>query len=60
MTVVSILKDTRMSPLYIYFLYVDIMLVASKDKYEIRKLKAQLNKEFEMKDLETTKELLGM
>ena len=37
---------------FIYFLlYVDDMLIASRSKVEIDKLKAQLNKIFEMKDL---------
>jgi hypothetical protein len=36
------------------------MLIASNDKNEIAKLKAQLNSEFEMKDLGTTKKILGM
>ena len=33
-------------------LYVDDMLIATKDKKKIRKVKVQLSKEFEMKDLE--------
>ena len=36
-------------------LYVDDMLIAAKDKSEIAKLKAQLNKKFEMKDLGAAK-----
>ena len=36
------------------------MLIAAKDKSEIAKLKAQLNKEFEMKDLSAAKKILGM
>ena len=45
----------------IYFLlYVDDMLIAAKDKKEIAKLKAQLNNEFEMKDLGAAKKILGM
>ena len=45
----------------IYFLlYVDDMLIATKDKKEIAKLKAQLNNEFEMKDLGAAKKILGM
>jgi len=34
------------------------MLVASKDKDEIKRLKAQLNKEFGMKDLGAAKKYL--
>ncbi|KAL5572018.1 hypothetical protein UlMin_021615 [Ulmus minor] len=41
-------------------LYVDDMLIASKDKEEIRKLKRQLGNEFEMKDLGPAKKILGM
>lgn len=36
------------------------MLIASKNKEEINKLKAQLNKEFEMKDLNEVTKILGM
>ncbi|KAG8473168.1 hypothetical protein CXB51_035114 [Gossypium anomalum] len=42
------------------FLYVDDMLIAAKDKGEIRKVKAQLSKEFEMKDLGPAKKILGI
>lgn len=46
---------------FIYLLlYVDDMLIASKNKVEIEKLKAQLNGEFEMKDLGEAKKILGM
>ena len=46
---------------FIYLLlYVDDILVAAKDKREIRKVKTQLSKEFEMKDLGLTKKILGM
>ncbi|KAE8708956.1 hypothetical protein F3Y22_tig00110332pilonHSYRG00622 [Hibiscus syriacus] len=46
---------------FIYLLlYVDDMLIASKSKKEIDKLKAQLNQEFEMKDLGEAKKILGM
>ena len=46
---------------YIYLLlYVDDMLIASKSQDEINKLKAQLSKEFEMKDLGEAKKILGM
>ena len=46
---------------FIYlFLYVDDMLIASKNSEEIEKLKARLNKEFEMKDLGEAKKILGM
>ncbi|KAH9670481.1 hypothetical protein KPL70_017006 [Citrus sinensis] len=41
-------------------LYVDDMLLATKDKSEIKKLKDLLNVEFEMKDLGCAKSILGM
>ena len=41
-------------------LYVDDMLIASKDKEEIKCLKSKLAKEFDMKDLDSTKKILGM
>jgi hypothetical protein len=44
---------------YFYLLlYVDDMLIASKSRVEIDKLKAQLSKEFEMKDLGEAKKIL--
>ncbi|KAL3821238.1 hypothetical protein ACJIZ3_007143 [Penstemon smallii] len=46
---------------FIYLLlYVDDMLIASKSSVEIAKLKAQLQNEFEMKDLGEAKKILGM
>ncbi|KAG8475835.1 hypothetical protein CXB51_032770 [Gossypium anomalum] len=46
---------------FVYLLlYVDDMLIAAKDKGEIRKVKAQLSEEFEMKDLGPVKKILGM
>jgi len=36
------------------------MLVASRDKFSIRKLKTQLSNEFEMKELGASKKILGM
>lgn len=41
-------------------LYVDDMLLANKDKSEIKKLKDLLNAEFEMEDLGCAKSILGM
>ena len=41
-------------------LYVDDMLIVAQDKENIRKVKVQLSTEFEMKDLEATKKILGM
>ncbi|GJR53654.1 transposable element [Tanacetum coccineum] len=46
---------------YVYLLlYVDDMLIASKNMSEIDQLKAQLKSEFEMKDLGAAKKILGM
>ncbi|KAI3764834.1 hypothetical protein L2E82_14851 [Cichorium intybus] len=44
----------------ILLLYVDDMLIAGSDMQEINKLKKQLSKEFEMKDLGAAKQILGM
>lgn len=44
----------------ILLLYVDDMLVASSNKDDIRKLKQQLSKDFDMKDLNSAKKILGM
>ena len=44
----------------ILLLYVDDMLVAGSDMNEIRNLKMQLSKEFDMKDLGSAKKILGM
>jgi aspartate carbamoyltransferase regulatory subunit len=53
------LKIVNGSAIYL-LLYVDDMLIAAKDKSEITKLKAQLSKEFEMKDLGAAKKILVM
>jgi len=46
---------------YIYLLlYVDDMLIASKSRSAIDKLKKDLSSEFEMKDLGEVKKVLGM
>ena len=46
---------------FVYLLlYVDGMLIATKNMSEVDKLKAQLKQEFEMKDLKTAKKILGM
>ncbi|KAL5838301.1 hypothetical protein ACOSQ3_015470 [Xanthoceras sorbifolium] len=44
----------------ILLLYVDDMLVAGSDMGEIKSLKQQLSKEFDMKDLGPAKKILGM
>jgi len=46
---------------YIYLLlYLDNMLIASKNRSSIDKLKVQLSCEFEMKDLREARRILGM
>ena len=44
----------------ILLLYVDDMLVAGSDMDDIKRLKQQLSKEFDMKDLGPAKKILGM
>lgn len=52
-------KSDSESFLYL-LLYVDDMLIAAKDKKEIRKVKVKLNNEFEKNDLGATKKIFGM
>ncbi|KAG8485659.1 hypothetical protein CXB51_018846 [Gossypium anomalum] len=52
-------KNSDSSFVYL-LLYVDDMLIVAKDKGEIRKVKAQLSEEFEMKDLGPAKKILCM
>ena len=47
------------SPIYL-MLYVDDMLIASKNLHEIARLKALLSREFQMKNLGAVKKILGM
>lgn len=44
----------------ILLLYVDDILIVRQDAYMIRKLKRELSKTFDMKDLGTAKHILGM
>jgi hypothetical protein len=54
---VRILEDGS----YIFLLlYVDDMLIAAKSMCEVNRLKSLLHKEFEMKDLDAAKKILGM
>ena len=46
-------------PTYL-LLYVDDMLITARNKTHIQKLKAQLKKEFDMKNLRKAKKILGM
>lgn len=56
---VYIKGDNILNMVYL-LLYVDDMLVASKDMVEIQKLKRSLTVEFEMKDLGAANRILGM
>ncbi|KAG8485167.1 hypothetical protein CXB51_021347 [Gossypium anomalum] len=54
-------EDIYIDSSFVYLLlYVDDILIAAKDKGEIRKVKAQLSEEFEMKDLGPAKKILDM
>jgi len=53
------IKHVNRSPIYLLS-YVDHMLIVSKSKIEITKLKRLLSSEFEMKDLGSAKKILGM
>ena len=44
----------------ILLLYVDDILIASNSKSEVEKLKSELSREFEMKDLGAAKSILGI
>ena len=59
MTVVFIIESS-MWFFCIFVLYIDDMMTVTVDMFEVDKLKAQLNKEFEMKDLSVAKKILGM
>ncbi|KAG8498715.1 hypothetical protein CXB51_005041 [Gossypium anomalum] len=57
----AVVQEKNNDGSFVYLLlYVDDMLIAAKDKGEIRKVKAQLSEEFEMKDLGPAKKILGM
>ena len=45
---------------FIILLYVDDVLVVDSNKDRIQELKAQLGREFEMKDLGSSNKILGM
>ena len=46
---------------FVYLLlYVDDMLIAAKEKEGIKRVKAQLSREFKMKDLRVATKILGM
>ncbi len=52
-------KNSDGSFMYL-LIYVDDLLIAVKDKREIRNVKSQLSEEFEIKDLRPAKKILGM
>nr|GEV34498.1 hypothetical protein [Tanacetum cinerariifolium] len=55
------LEDYRLNGSFFYLVfYVDDMLIAAPNKDQIRELKDQLSKEFDMKDLGAAKRILGM
>ena len=58
MIIVSI--SSRMMIRHIFLLYVDDMLFAERNKAHIQKLKTQLKRKFDMKDLREVKKILGM
>ena len=53
-------KKLQDGSLIYLLIYVDDMLIASKNVEEIEKLKKQMKNEFEMKDLGEAKKILGM
>lgn len=47
--------------IYIYlFLYVDDMFIITKGKFDVNRLKSQLSKEFDIKDLGEARKILVM
>ena len=53
-------KSLNNGKLIYLLLYVDDMLLACYDRTEVEKLKSQLSKEFEMKDLGSAQKIIGM
>lgn len=53
-------KDVEKESKVYLLLYVDDILIASKDKTEVQKLKIILSTEFKMNDLGDAKNILGM
>lgn len=54
------LKGSNINNMVYLLLYVDDMLIASKSKAEVSKLKELLKSEFEIKDLGAARKILGM
>jgi len=57
---ITISYRVESTSIYSLLLYVDDMLIASKSRSAIDKLKKDLSFEFEMKDLGEAKKVLGM
>ena len=55
-----VLQQATDRGVYLFLLYVDDMLIASKSRSAIDALKRDLSSEFEMKDLGEAKKVLGM
>ena len=53
-------KGYKLEDMIIILIYVDDMRLVSKDKEKIRKLRSQLNSEFEIKDFGCAQKILGM
>lgn len=53
-------KGKEIEDIVYLLLYVDDMLIASKEMWRIKELKVQLSNEFEMKDLGAARRFLGM
>lgn len=54
------MKNVQTDRAIYLLLYVDDMLIASRNKAEIKEIKDSLNREFEMKDLGKTSHILGI
>ena len=52
-------KQYNDDPIYL-ILYVDDMLIAARNKVHIQKLKAQIKRKFDMKNLREAKKILGV
>ena len=53
-------KQFLVEKFIILLLYVDDMLIVGQDRAQISKLKEELTKSFDMKDLSLAKQILGM
>ena len=60
MIIVSTTRNSQNSSFVYLLLYVNNMLIATKNMLDIKNLKDQLSGEFEIKDLGVTKKILEM